>query len=107
MGIEGIENMHGSEERPEGEAESDLQSDQRQREERPDGEAERQSQDEERLRDHAERQERLSNPPLTDEEVVERQKREEEGIEPTEPTQLPAEVDPSSPPNPGGGNAEE
>ena len=45
--------------------------------------------------------------PLPDDEVVERQKREEEGIEPSEPIEIPVEVEETSPPNPGGGNHEE
>jgi hypothetical protein len=51
----------------------------------PDGEAERQEQDEQRLRDHEERRERLG------EETVEE----------------PLSSEESTPPNPGGGNAEE
>ena len=36
-------------------------------------------------------------PPLPDDEVVEEQKREEEGIEPSEPVEVPAEVEPTEP----------
>jgi hypothetical protein len=46
-------------------------------------------------------------PPRPDDEVIERQKREEEGIKPTKPTEIPEEVEEVVPPNPGGANHEE
>lgn len=52
--------------------------------------------------------------PRPDDEVVEEQRREEEGVEPSQPVPAPdttppgeAPAEPASPPNPGGGNAEE
>lgn len=78
MGIDGVENLT------------------------PDGVPETQDQVDEKLRASQERQGRLDEemtPPQPDHEVVEEQKREEEGIEPSEPVEIdPAEE--SSTPNP-------